>query len=203
MSDLSGQQKIQKLADSLSDSPSNSSTCSPPPVLSPIMVNDLENQLINEDNSNNQQPKPINEESDLCLVQDSVYTVKIQVPNMEPFDLQVTSMELVQEIHQMLMDKEETCHRTCFSLQLNNQVLDNFSELKNFEECKEGAVIKLVEEPYTVREVRVHVRHVNELIHSMDVIDNFNATNCNSLSYVNDLTNNEINRESKAAAEPG
>jgi protein TIF31 len=200
MSDLSGQQKIQQLAESLSDSPSSaSSTSSPPPPLSPIMVNDLETQLINEDN------KPQADESELCLVQDSVYTVKIAVPNMDPFDLQVTSMELVQEIHQMLMDKEETCHRTCFSLQLNNQVLDNFSELKNFEECKEGVVIRLVEEAYTVREVRLHVRHVNELIHSTDAIDNFNAVNCNSLSYVNDLTNNELNREVKApaAAETG
>ena len=26
-------------------------------------------------------------------------------------------MELVQEIHQLLMDREDTCHRTCFSLQ--------------------------------------------------------------------------------------
>jgi hypothetical protein len=27
-------------------------------------------------------------------------------------------MELVQEIHQLLMDREDTCHRTCFSLQV-------------------------------------------------------------------------------------
>lgn len=188
MSELSGQQKIQQLAESLSDSPSStSSSSSPPPPLSPIMVNELEEQLINEDNTNNGN------------VQDNVFTIKIAVPNLPPFDLQVTSMELVQEIHQMLMDKEETCHRTCFSLQLENQVLDNFSELKNFEGCKEGAIIKLVEEAYTVREVRLHVRHVNELIHSTDSIDQYNAVNCNSLSYVNELTNNELNRDPNTA----
>ena len=69
-------------------------------------------------------------------------------------------MELVQEIHQLLMDREETCHRTCFSLHLNGQVLDNFAELKSVEGLKEGSVLKVVEEPYTVREARIHVRHL-------------------------------------------
>lgn len=54
-------------------------------------------------------------------------------------------MELVQEIHQMLMDKEETCHRTCFSLQLDGLTLDNFNELKNIEGLKDGSLLKLVE----------------------------------------------------------
>ena len=54
-------------------------------------------------------------------------------------------MELVQEIHQMLMDKEETCHRTCFSLQLDGVTLDNFNELKNIEGLKDGSILKLVE----------------------------------------------------------
>lgn len=54
-------------------------------------------------------------------------------------------MELVQEIHQVLMDREETCHRTCFSLQLDGQSLDNFTELKNVEGLRDGAVLKIVE----------------------------------------------------------
>ena len=54
-------------------------------------------------------------------------------------------MELVQEIYQVLTDKEDTCHRTCFSLQHNGQVLDNFAELKTIEGLKEGSIIKVVE----------------------------------------------------------
>lgn len=54
-------------------------------------------------------------------------------------------MEMVQEIHQLLMDREDTCHRTCFSLQLNGTTLDNFAELKNIEGLKEGSVIKVKE----------------------------------------------------------
>lgn len=54
-------------------------------------------------------------------------------------------MELVQEIHQVLMDREDTCIRTCFSLQIDGVTLDNFAELKSIEGLKEGSVIKVVE----------------------------------------------------------
>ena len=53
-------------------------------------------------------------------------------------------MELVQEIHQLLMDREDTCHRTCFSLQLNGNSLDNFAELKSVEGLADGSVIKVL-----------------------------------------------------------
>ena len=59
--------------------------------------------------------------------------------------LQVSSLELVQELHQVLMDREETCHRTCFSLQINGKTLDNFAELKTVEDLKDGIEIKVVE----------------------------------------------------------
>lgn len=52
---------------------------------------------------------------------------------------------MVQEIHQVLMDREDTCHRTCFSLQLDGNVLDNFAELKSIEGLQEGSVLKVVE----------------------------------------------------------
>ena len=54
-------------------------------------------------------------------------------------------MELVQEIYQVLIDKEETCQRTCFSLQLDGTTLDNFSELKTIEGLVEGSTLKVVE----------------------------------------------------------
>jgi len=52
---------------------------------------------------------------------------------------------MVQEIHQVLMDREDTCHRTCFSLQLDGNVLDNFAELKSIEGLQEGSLLKVVE----------------------------------------------------------
>ena len=64
-------------------------------------------------------------------------------PGLEPFDIQVSSMELVQEIHQLLMDREDTCHRTCFSLQLDGNTLDNFAELKTIDGLKDGSIIRV------------------------------------------------------------
>jgi len=68
---------------------------------------------------------------DLDALQDIGITVNISSPGADLLCVQLSSMELVQEIHQLLMDREETCHRTCFSLQLDNVTLDNFAELKS------------------------------------------------------------------------
>ncbi|KAF0291263.1 Clustered mitochondria [Amphibalanus amphitrite] len=124
---------------------------------------------------------------------------EMYAPGLEPFDIQVSSMELVQEIHQLLMDREDTCHRTCFSLQLDGNTLDNFAELKTIEGLKDGSIIRVVEEPYTVREARIHVRHVRDLLKSMDPADAFNGVDCASLAFLNTVTNGDILAEKKKA----
>lgn len=141
----------------------------------------LENKIVEE-----------NKEQEYVFIQDTGFTVKMIVPGLEPFDIQVSSMELVQEIHQLLMDREDTCHRTCFSLQLDGVTLDNFAELKSIEGLKEGSVIKVVEEPYTVREARIHVRHVRDLLKSLDPADAYNGVECNSLCFLNAITQGDI-----------
>lgn len=45
----------------------------------------------------------------------------------------------------MLMDREDTCHRTCFSLHLDGNMLDHFSELRSVEGLQEGSVLRVVE----------------------------------------------------------
>lgn len=108
-------------------------------------------------------------------------------------------MELVQEIHQLLMDREDTCHRTCFSLQLDGVTLDNFAELKNIEGLKEGSVIKVVEDLYTMREARIHVRHVRDLLKSLDPADAYNGVDCSSLSFLNIVTQGDITDTPRSA----
>uniref|UniRef100_A0A182FUP9 Clustered mitochondria protein homolog n=1 Tax=Anopheles albimanus TaxID=7167 RepID=A0A182FUP9_ANOAL len=131
------------------------------------------------------------------LMQETGFTVQILSPGVESLSIQVSSMELVQEIHQLLMDREDTCHRTCFSLQLGNTTLDNFAELKNIEGLKEGSVIKVVEEPYTMREARIHVRHVRDLLKSLDPADAYNGVDCNSLTFLNTITQGDILEKKK------
>ncbi|KAG5836713.1 hypothetical protein ANANG_G00231490 [Anguilla anguilla] len=120
-----------------------------------------------------------------------------EAPGTEPFEQEVSPQEMVQEIHQVLMDREDTCHRTCFSLQLDGNVLDNFAELKSIEGLQEGSLLKVVEEPYTVREARIHVRHIRDLLKSLDPSDAYNGVDCNSLSFLSVFTDGDLGESGK------
>lgn len=133
----------------------------------------------------------------LEMMQDVGFSVQILSPGIEPLAIQVSSMELVQEIHQLLMDREDTCHRTCFSLQVDGITLDNFAELKNIEGLQEGSIIKVVEEPYTMREARIHVRHVRDLLKSMDPADAYNGVDCSSLTFLHTITQGDLLEKKK------
>ncbi|CAH0390274.1 unnamed protein product [Bemisia tabaci] len=141
------------------------------------------------------------EEPEVVFIQDMGFTVKFVSPGSEPFHIQVSSMEMVQEIHQLLMDREDTCHRTCFSLQLDGNTLDNFADLKSIEGLNEGSVIKVVEEPYTMREARIHVRHVRDLLKSLDPADAYNGVDCCSLAFLNVITQGDILEKKKKSQE--
>lgn len=135
------------------------------------------------------------------LMQETGFTVQVLSPGVEPLSIQVSSMELVQEIHQLLMDREDTCHRTCFSLQLDGRTLDNFAELKNIDGLQEGSVIRVVEEPYTMREARIHVRHVRDLLKSLDPADAYNGVDCSSLTFLHTITMGDIMEKKKTRQE--
>lgn len=141
------------------------------------------------------------ESIDLETLHDVGITVHIQSPGAELLSVQLSSMELVQEIHQLLMDREDTCHRTCFSLQLNGITLDNFAELKTIEGLKHGSTINVIEEPYTMREARIHVRHVRDLLKSMDPSDAYNGIECNSLTFLHTITQGDLLEKKKSRSD--
>lgn len=132
------------------------------------------------------------------ILQDIGFNVEIISPNAEPLMLQVSSMELVHEIHQLLMDREDTCHRTCFSLQLDGVTLDNFAELKNIAGLTEGSVLNVVEEPYTMREARIHVRHIRDLLKCNDPTDAYNGQDCSSLTFLFNITQGDLVQKKNA-----
>ncbi|KAK4336525.1 hypothetical protein RND71_044241 [Anisodus tanguticus] len=154
---------------------------------------------IDFDKNNNQETDVDKSKIDqeYIFVHDTSFSVKISAPGIDTFDLQVSSMELVQEIHQLLMDREDTCTRTCFSLSLNGNTLDIFAELKNIEGFKEGAIIKVVEEPYTTREARIHVRHIRDLLKSLDPADAYNGQDCDSLTFLNIIAQGDVSEKKK------
>ncbi|KAM4620387.1 clustered mitochondria protein homolog [Polymixia lowei] len=124
------------------------------------------------------------------------FIIRIQAPGTETFELQVSSQMLVAELHQVLMDHELTCHRTCFSLQLGGAALDNLTELRSIQGIQEGVLIKVVEDSYTVRDARLHLRHVRDLLRSLDPTDAHNGVNGSSLSYLSLYTQGETDSES-------
>ncbi|XP_073438771.1 clustered mitochondria protein homolog [Dendrobates tinctorius] len=127
-----------------------------------------------------------------------LYNVTIQLPGGDCIEIQVSSKELVQEIIQVLMEHEDSCHRTCFSLQFDGNVLDNFSELKSVEGLKEGSVLKVVEEPYTIREARIHIRHFRDLLKSLELTDAYNGIDCSSLSFLSSISEGDIGDSSSS-----
>ncbi|XP_049448798.1 clustered mitochondria protein homolog [Epinephelus fuscoguttatus] len=125
---------------------------------------------------------------DIVDLQETNLTVRIQPPGTESFELQVSGQMVVAELHQVLMEHEITCHRTCFSLQVGGTTLDNLTDLHSIQGIQDGALIKVVEDAYTVRDARLHLRHVRDLLRSLDPADAFNGVNCSSLSYLTFFT---------------
>lgn len=72
-------------------------------------------------------------------------SIKIVFPNSESFTLDVSPSEIVQEIHRALMDREGSCHRTCFSLRFKNETLDLYTDLRSVEGLKDGSEVRVVE----------------------------------------------------------
>ena len=75
----------------------------------------------------------------------TAFYINVVFPNSDSCKVQVSTCEIVQEIHRALVEREESCHRTCFSLQFNGQTLDLFTDLKSIEGLGEGSEIRVLE----------------------------------------------------------
>ncbi|KAG7224622.1 hypothetical protein INR49_011375 [Caranx melampygus] len=149
-----------------------------------------------------EQPDPDKREHltirDIVDLQETSFIVRIQPPGSESFELQVSGQMLVAELRQVLMDHEVTCHRTCFSLQLGGITLDSLTELRSIQGIQDQALLKLVEDSYSVRDARLHLRHVCDLLRSLDLTDAYNGMNGSSLSYLTFYTRGDRDYESVA-----
>uniref|UniRef100_A0A1I7UQN9 Clustered mitochondria protein homolog n=1 Tax=Caenorhabditis tropicalis TaxID=1561998 RepID=A0A1I7UQN9_9PELO len=121
--------------------------------------------LVNEEDNNDSGHSSINTPDTTEDKQiDKLVRVTIQPTCGEAFDLHLSDSELVQELYQTLLDREATCHRTCFSLHLNGTPVDNYSEVRAVPGFVDGCTLNVVDEPYTIRDARLHLRQVRELL---------------------------------------
>lgn len=96
--------------------------------------------------------------------EDTSFPVKIQGAGVEPFELQVHGFWLVQDAVMTLLSMDEVCPRSNLSLSLAGTTLDPLAELQSIKGLKPGAILRLVEEPYTARSARLHLARVLELL---------------------------------------
>ena len=61
------------------------------------------------------------------------------------FIFQFSLQDNVQDLRQIVLDRPESCYRTCFSLQIDGVRLDDFAELHMIEGLKDDATVKVVE----------------------------------------------------------
>lgn len=95
---------------------------------------------------------------------DTSLTVKIQGAGVESFELQVHGFWLVQDALMTLLSRNEVCPRSNLSLAFASMTLDPLAELQSLKGLKPGAIIRLVEEPYTAGSARLHLARVVELL---------------------------------------
>jgi protein TIF31 len=78
----------------------------------------------------------------------------------------VSASEQVQEIRQSIVDQPHTFQYSCFHLEYNGKRINDFVELSEVEGITKDnePVLKLVEDPYTESQARMHVVRVRELI---------------------------------------
>ncbi|XP_068422909.1 clustered mitochondria protein homolog [Clinocottus analis] len=96
--------------------------------------------------------------------EDTSFPVKIQGAGVESFELQVHGFWLVQDAVMNLLSRNEVSPRSNLSLALAGTTLDPLAELQSLKGLKPGAILRLVEEPYTARSARLHLARVLELL---------------------------------------
>ena len=76
----------------------------------------------------------------------------------------VSTQEQVQDLRQSIMESPGTFQYSCFHLEYNDERINDFVELSEVKGLAAGSELKLVEDPYTEREARMHLIRIREII---------------------------------------
>ncbi|XP_057687398.1 clustered mitochondria protein homolog [Corythoichthys intestinalis] len=98
------------------------------------------------------------------LEDDSSFPVKIQGAGVEPFEFQICGFWQVQDALTTLLSRDEVAPRSNLYLTFAGTPLDPLAGLQTIKGLKPGAVLRLVEEPFTARSARHHLARVLELL---------------------------------------
>ncbi|KAL9004261.1 MAG: hypothetical protein Q9188_002925 [Gyalolechia gomerana] len=128
-----------------------------------------ENQLIANKSWHNGENgsiiKPADAETKEEQSVENVFHVTIILPH-QPYKIQVpvSTQGQVQDLRSSIVEQPGTFQYTCFHLEHNGQRINDFTELSDVRGLSAGSEIKLIEDPYTEREARMHVVRIREII---------------------------------------
>ena len=115
------------------------------------------------DDAEEAQPNGENEEA--APPTENVFQLTIKLPHAPgETQIMVSSQEQVQDIRQSIVDTPHTFQYSCFHLEHKGKRVNDFVELSEVAEIVQAPSCKLVEDPYTEAQARVHVVRVRELI---------------------------------------
>lgn len=76
----------------------------------------------------------------------------------------MSTQEQVQDLRQSIIELPETFQYSCFHLEYNETPINDFAELSEIKGLVAGSTVKLIEDPYTEKEARMHMIRVRETI---------------------------------------
>ncbi|XP_020613853.1 clustered mitochondria protein homolog [Orbicella faveolata] len=130
------------------------------------------------------------------VIQSGTVNLHFLIPGTsEPISATFSLQDNVQDLRQIVLDRPESCYRTCFSLQMDGVRLDDFAELHMIEGLKDDTTIKVVEEPYSVREARIHLRRIKDLLSTNFHLNAYSAVDHLSLSFLSAVAGVDVEEE--------
>jgi hypothetical protein len=105
-------------------------------------------------------------------VEPTIFSVVVHTPHNSTIRLNhVNSADTVMSMKQLLSEVPEVCFYTCFTLTIRNETgddtpLNDYVELEEYPEVREGAEITMRIQKYTVREGRLHIRRLRSILKS-------------------------------------
>ncbi|MCJ1307247.1 Intracellular distribution of mitochondria [Agyrium rufum] len=94
-----------------------------------------------------------------------IFQINVKLPH-QPYEIKVmvSTQEQVQDLRQSIVELRDTFQYSCFHLEHNSERINDFVELSEVKGLVAESEIKLVEDPYTEKEARVHMVRVRDLI---------------------------------------
>ncbi|KAL8885347.1 MAG: hypothetical protein Q9215_006785 [Flavoplaca cf. flavocitrina] len=109
-----------------------------------------------------------------------VFDVSIVLPH-HPYNIQVpVSLQgQIQDLRSAIVEQPGTFQYTCFHLEHSGQRINDFTDLSDVKGLAAGSKIRLIEDPYTERDARMHVVRIREIIgaagNRVDVLNGVDA----------------------------